>query len=34
MFAMSRVAAQLLWLGLAKLARRNSICIPKQCFSS
>jgi hypothetical protein len=31
---MSRVSAQLLWLGLAKLARRNSICIPKQCFSS
>ena len=25
MFAMSRVAAQVLWLGLAELARRNSI---------
>jgi len=31
---MGRVAALLLSLGLAKLARRNSICIPKQCFSS
>jgi hypothetical protein len=34
MFSMSGVAALLLWLGLAKLVRRYSICIPKQCFSS
>jgi hypothetical protein len=34
MFAMVRVAALLLSLGPAKLVRRNSICIPKQCFSS
>jgi hypothetical protein len=34
MFAMSRVAALLLRLGWAKLARRNVICIPKQSFSS
>ena len=29
MFAMSRVAVLLLWLGPAKLVRRNSIYIPK-----
>jgi hypothetical protein len=32
MFAMSRVDVLLLWLGPAKLSRRNSICIPKQSF--
>ena len=32
--AMSRVAALLLSLGLAKLARRNLICIRKQSCSS
>jgi hypothetical protein len=29
---MGRVAAPLLWLGPAKLARRYWICIPKQWF--
>jgi len=34
MFAMSHVAALLLSLGWAKLARRNLICIRKQSYSS
>jgi hypothetical protein len=32
MFAMSRVAALLLSLGSAKLARRNLICIREQSY--
>jgi len=34
MFAMSRVAALLLSLGPAKLARRDLICIQEQSYSS
>jgi len=34
MFAMSRVAALLLSLGPAKLARRNLICIREQFYAS
>jgi len=34
MFAMSRVAAVLLSLGPAKLARRNLICIREQSYAS